>query len=223
VPAQFVLVLLLIPIRVRLPTNFGLSFLEVVGIASVHSRTSGQQKGMASVDSRLKIPAIVPGQFIQDYSQRLHLQGGAASSRNPMNCAAVAPVELKSVADSDTAKAPSIVVPFAEIPMPGPRPLLLVAVMLLLAVRTPAEEPPHYGNSVGLEQARKLTAAEAEAALFRRPIKAFEDALPKGGAGARVLKVPAVIPIEGGIPVIPPCACQRRRETMKEASVNRVT
>jgi uncharacterized protein GlcG (DUF336 family) len=40
------------------------------------------------------------------------------------------------------------------------------------------------------------------AALFRRPTKAFEDALATGGANLRVLKAPGVLPIEGGIPII---------------------
>lgn len=48
---------------------------------------------------------------------------------------------------------------------------------------------------VALEKAKS-------AALFRRPTKAFEDALAMGGANLRVLKVPGAIPVEGGIPIV---------------------
>jgi len=40
------------------------------------------------------------------------------------------------------------------------------------------------------------------AALFKRPSKAFQDAVAGGGAGLRALAVPGVVPIEGGIPLI---------------------
>jgi len=39
------------------------------------------------------------------------------------------------------------------------------------------------------------------AALFKRPSKAFEDAVATPG-GARVLSLPGVTPIEGGIPLV---------------------
>jgi uncharacterized protein GlcG (DUF336 family) len=39
-------------------------------------------------------------------------------------------------------------------------------------------------------------------ALFRRPTKAFEEALEKGGANVKVLKLPGALPIEGGLPII---------------------
>ena len=40
------------------------------------------------------------------------------------------------------------------------------------------------------------------AALFKRPTKAFQDALAGGGAGMRVLGLEGVVPVEGGIPII---------------------
>lgn len=39
-------------------------------------------------------------------------------------------------------------------------------------------------------------------ALFRRPTKAFEETLEKGGTAVRVLKLPGALPIEGGMPII---------------------
>ena len=40
------------------------------------------------------------------------------------------------------------------------------------------------------------------AALFKRPTKAFQDALAGGGAGMRVLGLEGAVPVEGGIPII---------------------
>jgi glc operon protein GlcG len=40
------------------------------------------------------------------------------------------------------------------------------------------------------------------AALFKRPTKAFQDALSAGGDGMRVLRLQGVVPIEGGIPLV---------------------
>ena len=55
-----------------------------------------------------------------------------------------------------------------------------------------------------LEQAQygsvQVAQAKAETALnFRRPTKTFEEALAAGGVGLRVLGVPQVTPLEGGI------------------------
>jgi glc operon protein GlcG len=40
------------------------------------------------------------------------------------------------------------------------------------------------------------------AALFKRPTKAFQDALAGGGAGLRVLGLEGAVPVEGGVPLI---------------------
>lgn len=40
------------------------------------------------------------------------------------------------------------------------------------------------------------------AALFKRPTKAFQDALSSGGPGMRVLGLEGAVPVEGGIPII---------------------
>lgn len=39
-------------------------------------------------------------------------------------------------------------------------------------------------------------------ALFRRPTKAFEETLEKGGANLKALKLPQALPIEGGLPIV---------------------
>jgi uncharacterized protein GlcG (DUF336 family) len=40
------------------------------------------------------------------------------------------------------------------------------------------------------------------AVLYKRPTKAFQDALAAGGAGLRVLGLEGAVPVEGGIPLI---------------------
>jgi uncharacterized protein GlcG (DUF336 family) len=37
---------------------------------------------------------------------------------------------------------------------------------------------------------------------FRRPTKAFDDALAQGGTNLRILKLPGASPLEGGIPIV---------------------
>lgn len=40
------------------------------------------------------------------------------------------------------------------------------------------------------------------AARFKRPTKAFEDAVAGGGAGLRILALDGAVPIEGGLPLV---------------------
>jgi glc operon protein GlcG len=40
------------------------------------------------------------------------------------------------------------------------------------------------------------------AALFKRPTKAFQDAVAAGGDGMRLLRLEGALPIEGGIPLV---------------------
>jgi glc operon protein GlcG len=48
---------------------------------------------------------------------------------------------------------------------------------------------------VAIEKART-------AAMFKRPSKAFQDAVAGGGPGLRVLSLPGAVAIEGGVPII---------------------
>jgi glc operon protein GlcG len=48
---------------------------------------------------------------------------------------------------------------------------------------------------VSIEKARS-------AARFKRPTKAFQDALAAGGAGLRVLGLKGAVPVEGGVPLV---------------------
>jgi glc operon protein GlcG len=40
------------------------------------------------------------------------------------------------------------------------------------------------------------------AAQFKRPTKAFQDALAAGGEGLRILRLEGAVPVEGGIPLV---------------------
>jgi glc operon protein GlcG len=40
------------------------------------------------------------------------------------------------------------------------------------------------------------------AALFKRPTKAFQDALAAGGDAVRILRLQGAVPVEGGIPLV---------------------
>ena len=40
------------------------------------------------------------------------------------------------------------------------------------------------------------------AVAFRRPSKAFEDALGQGGVNLRILRLPGASPLEGGLPIV---------------------
>lgn len=40
------------------------------------------------------------------------------------------------------------------------------------------------------------------AATFKRPTKAFEEAVAAGGVGNRVLGLPGAVPVEGGLPIV---------------------
>jgi len=40
------------------------------------------------------------------------------------------------------------------------------------------------------------------AARFKRPTKAFQEALAAGGAGLRILRLEGAVPVEGGIPIV---------------------
>jgi glc operon protein GlcG len=42
----------------------------------------------------------------------------------------------------------------------------------------------------------------SSAALFKRPTKAFQDALAAGGEGLRILRLEGATPIEGGLPLL---------------------
>jgi uncharacterized protein GlcG (DUF336 family) len=52
-------------------------------------------------------------------------------------------------------------------------------------------------GSVQVAQAKARSAAR-----FKRPTKAFQDALAAGGEGLRILAIEGAVPVEGGIPLV---------------------
>jgi uncharacterized protein GlcG (DUF336 family) len=66
------------------------------------------------------------------------------------------------------------------------------------------------GNLVALERMDGAQLGSVEVArdkaysavAFRRPTKAFDDALAQGGANLRILRLTGASPIEGGIPIV---------------------
>jgi uncharacterized protein GlcG (DUF336 family) len=52
-------------------------------------------------------------------------------------------------------------------------------------------------GSVGVAIAKARSAAR-----FKRPTKAFQDALAAGGEGLRILAIDGAIPVDGGLPLV---------------------
>lgn len=52
-------------------------------------------------------------------------------------------------------------------------------------------------GSVSVAQGKASTAA-----MYRRPTKTLQDALAAGGAGLRLLSLPGLVAIEGGVPLV---------------------
>ncbi len=58
-----------------------------------------------------------------------------------------------------------------------------------------ADDSQWASSKVAIDKARS-------AARYKRPTKAFQDALTKGGVNTRVLTLDGAIPVEGGVPLI---------------------
>jgi glc operon protein GlcG len=57
-------------------------------------------------------------------------------------------------------------------------------------------------DNTQLGSAQVAIAKARSAALFKRPTKAFQDALAAGGPGMRILKLDGAVAVEGGIPIV---------------------
>jgi uncharacterized protein GlcG (DUF336 family) len=57
-------------------------------------------------------------------------------------------------------------------------------------------------DSTQLGSADICIAKARSAARFKRPTKAFQEALAAGGAGLRILRLEGAVPVEGGIPIV---------------------
>jgi uncharacterized protein GlcG (DUF336 family) len=75
---------------------------------------------------------------------------------------------------------------------------------MAIAVVDPAGTLVYYekADNTQVGSAKVAVDKARSAALFKRPTKAFEDAVAKGGAGVRVLKLEGAMPLEGGVPLL---------------------
>jgi uncharacterized protein GlcG (DUF336 family) len=75
---------------------------------------------------------------------------------------------------------------------------------MAIAVVDPAGTLVYYEKMdvTQLGSARVAIEKARSAALFKRPTKAFQDALAAGGVGLRILGLEGAVPIDGGIPLM---------------------
>ncbi len=76
--------------------------------------------------------------------------------------------------------------------------------LMVVAVVDPNGTLVYYEKTddAQLGSAAVAVAKARSAALFKRPTKAFQDALAGGGAGVRVMALEGAVPVEGGIPLV---------------------
>lgn len=75
---------------------------------------------------------------------------------------------------------------------------------MAIAVVDPAGTLVYYekADTTQLGSAAVAIDKARSAALYKRPTKAFEDALAKGGVGLRVLALQGAVPVDGGVPLL---------------------
>jgi glc operon protein GlcG len=73
-----------------------------------------------------------------------------------------------------------------------------------VAVVDPAGNLVYYEkmDNTQLGSANVAVDKARSASLFKRPTKAFQDALAAGGDSVRLLRLQGVVPVEGGIPLV---------------------
>jgi len=72
------------------------------------------------------------------------------------------------------------------------------------AVTDPAGELVYFEKMDGTQNGsvRVAISKSRSAALFKRPTKAFQDALAAGGEGLRILALEGAVPVDGGVPLV---------------------
>src|SRR5256712_8967663 len=75
---------------------------------------------------------------------------------------------------------------------------------MAIAVVDPAGTLVYFekADTTQLGSAQVAIGKARSAALYKRPTKAFQDALEKGGIGVRVLALEGAVPVEGGLPLL---------------------
>jgi len=76
--------------------------------------------------------------------------------------------------------------------------------LMTVAVVDPAGNLVYYERTDNSQTASSKVAVEKAraAAIYKRPTKAFQDAIAKGGVNLRVLALDGAVPVEGGVPLI---------------------
>lgn len=76
--------------------------------------------------------------------------------------------------------------------------------LMTVAVVDPAGNLVYYERADNSQWgSSKVAIAKARsAAIYKRPTKAFQDALAKGGVGTRILALDGAVPVEGGVPLV---------------------
>jgi uncharacterized protein GlcG (DUF336 family) len=76
--------------------------------------------------------------------------------------------------------------------------------VMAVAVVDPSGTLVYYEktDNTQIGSAEVSIAKARSAALYKRPTKAFQDALAQGGAGLRILGLQGAVPVEGGVPIV---------------------
>jgi len=75
---------------------------------------------------------------------------------------------------------------------------------MAIAVVDPAGTLVYFekADTTQLGSAQVAIGKARSAALYKRPTKAFQDALEKGGANLRILTLEGAVPVDGGVPLM---------------------
>lgn len=76
--------------------------------------------------------------------------------------------------------------------------------LMAIAIVDPAGTLIYYEKADNTQNgsAQVAIGKARSAALYKRPTKAFQDAVEKGGLGLRVLQLEGAVPLEGGVPLL---------------------
>ena len=76
--------------------------------------------------------------------------------------------------------------------------------LMAIAIVDPAGTLIYYEKADNTQNgsAQVAIGKARSAALYKRPTKAFQDAVAGGGVGLRVLRLEGAVPLEGGLPIL---------------------
>ena len=79
-----------------------------------------------------------------------------------------------------------------------------IGVPMVVAITDPSGSLVYLEkHDIAISGGTTIAPAKAKAAaIFKRPTRAFADAIAAGGVGTRMLGLPGVVPVEGGLPIV---------------------